>query len=299
MAGRSGELRFLDPTVIGRIGSLELKARTIVEGVLAGLHRSPFRGFSNEFAEYRQYMQGDDLSTLDWKVYARSDRHYVKKYEQETNLACHILLDTSASMGYGSSGLTKFEYGSYVAAALAYLMHHQRDAVGFVGFDDRIVTMMPASSRPGHLRAILLALDRLRLGERSDVSKPLHVLADLLVRRGMIVLISDLLDEPDRVITGLKHLRFKGSDVLVLHVVDHAELTFPFERMARFTDMETQDEVMAVPALVRERYLEELGTLMTRYERELRVVGIDYRLLDTSQPLDFALLAYLSTRARR
>ncbi len=297
--GGGGELRFLDPAVIGRLGTLELKARTIVEGVLSGLHRSPFRGFSNEFAEYRQYMQGDDLSTLDWKVYARSDRHYVKKYEQETNLACHILLDTSASMGYASDGVTKFEYASYLAAALAYLMHRQRDAVGFMAFDYRVAAMLPASARPGHLRSLLLALDGVKLGERSDVSKPLHLLADMMVKRGMVVLISDLLDDPSRVVTGLKHLRFKGSDVLVFHVVDRAERTFPFDRMARFKDMESEDEVMAVPAMVRDEYLKAFGDMTSFYERELRLAGIDYRLLESSQPLDFALLAYLATRAKR
>jgi len=294
----SPELRYLDPAIIARIGSMELKARTVVEGFLAGLHRSPYKGFSIEFAEYRQYMPGDDLSTIDWKIYARSDRYYVKKYEQETNLKCHLLLDVSASMGYGSGGVSKLEYGSYLAASLAYLITKQRDAVGLMAFDESIVSMLPASSRPGHLRAMLGSLAQLKLGRRSDVSKPLHLLAEMLVKRGMVVLVSDLLDEPERVITGLKHLRFKGSDVVVFHVLDTAELTFPFEQATRFTDLETDDEVMAVPALVREQYLTEIRDLIARYERELRQAGIDYQLLETTQPLDFALMAYLSTRSR-
>lgn len=294
----SPELRYLDPTIIARIGSMELKARTVVEGFLAGLHRSPYKGFSIEFAEYRQYMPGDDLSTIDWKIYARSDRYYVKKYEQETNLKCHLLLDVSASMGYGSKEITKLEYGSYLAASLAYLISKQRDAVGLMAFDESIVSMLHASSRPGHLSAMLSSLARLTLGRRSDVSKPLHLLAEMLVKRGMVVLVSDLLDDPERVITGLKHLRFKGSDVVVFHVLDPAELTFPFERASRFTDPETHDEVMAVPAVVRDRYLKEIRDLIARYERELRQAGIDYQLLDTTQPLDFALMAYLSTRSR-
>lgn len=293
-----GELRFLDPEVIGRIGSLELKARTIVEGVLSGLHRSPFKGFSIEFAEYRQYMPGDDLATIDWKVFARSDRHYVKKYEQETNLQCHLLLDVSRSMGYGSGRTTKLDYASHLTAALAYLMTRQRDAVGLMAFDDRLVTSLPASGRPGHLRAILATLDRLQLGSQSDMSKPLHLLAEMLVKRGMVILVSDLLDEPERVIRGLKHLRFKGSDVIVFHVMDPAELTFPFDRATRFKDLETEDEVLAVPSVVREDYLASVKDLIGGYERALRVAGIDYKLLDTSQPLDFALLAYLSVRAR-
>lgn len=292
------ELRFLDPAVIARIGSMELRARTIVEGFLAGLHRSPYKGFSIEFAEYRQYMPGDDLATIDWKVYARSDRYYVKKYEQETNLKCHVLLDVSASMGYTSGPVSKLEYGSYLAAALAYLINKQRDAVGLMAFDDRVVSMLPASSRVGHLPAMLATLAHLGLGRRSDVSKPLHLLAEMLVKRGMVVLISDLLDEPERVITGLKHLRFKGSDVVVFHVLDRAELTFPFDRATRFTDLETDDEVLAVPSTVRADYLSEMQGMIERYERELRVAGIDYQLLDTSRPLDFALMAYLSTRER-
>ena len=291
-------LRYLDPAVVARIGSMELRARTIVEGFLAGLHRSPYKGFSIEFAEYRQYMPGDDLSTIDWKVYARTDRYYVKKYEHETNLECHLLLDVSASMGYASGDVSKLEYGSYLVAALAYLITRQRDAVGLMAFDEAIVSVLHASSRPGHLRAILGTLAATTLGKRSDVSKPLHVLAEMLVKRGLVVLVSDLLDDPARVIGGLRHLRFKGSDVVVFHVLDRAELTFPFERAMRFTDLETGDEVMAVPGLVREQYLKELRDLIALYERELRQAGIDYQLLDTSQPLDFALMAYLSTRGR-
>jgi uncharacterized protein (DUF58 family) len=295
---RSGELRFLDPAVLARLGTLELKARTIVEGFLSGLHRSPFKGFSIEFAEYRQYMPGDDLSTIDWKVYARSDRYYVKKYEQETNLDCHLLLDVSASMAYGSTGVTKLEYGSYLAASLAFLMNRQRDAVGLLTFDEAVVSTLPTSSRPGHLRALLQILTQVTVGTRSDVSKPLHLLAEMLTKRGMVILISDLLDDPEEVIRGLKHLRFRGSDIIVFHVLDTAELTFPFELATRFKDLETSDEVMAVPSLVREDYLKELRGLIARYERELRVVGIDYQLVDTSKPLDFALMAYLANRGR-
>jgi uncharacterized protein (DUF58 family) len=292
------ERLFLDPAVVARLGTLELKARTIVEGFLAGLHRSPFKGFSVEFAEYRQYMPGDDLSTIDWKVFARSDRYYVKKYEEETNLDCHIVLDVSASMAYGSQGLTKHEYASCLAASLGYLMNRQRDAVGLTAFDERIVTMLPASARPGHLRALLLALDRLQLGAETNIADPLHHLAGTLAKRGMVVLISDLLDEPDRVIGGLKHLQFRGTDVIVFHVLDADEIAFPFERPTRFEDLETSDEVLAVPAVVREHYLREINQLIDRYKRELGACGIDYQLLSTAQPLEMALLAYLSTRSR-
>jgi uncharacterized protein (DUF58 family) len=293
------ERQFLDPAVIARLGTLELKARTIVEGFLSGLHRSPFKGFSVEFAEYRQYFQGDDLATIDWKVYARSDRYHVKRFEEETNLDCHLMLDVSGSMGYGSKGLTKLEYGSCLAASIAYLMNRQRDAVGLMAFDDRIVDILPASARPGHLRALLVSLDRLRLGKETDVSKPLHQLAGSLSKRGIVVLISDLLDDPDAVIRGLKHLQFRGTDVIVFQVLDPDEIDFPFERATRFEDLETTEEVMAVPGLVREHYLRQMSGLIDRYKRELGVAGIDHQLLRTTDPLELALLSYLSTRARK
>ena len=289
---------FLDPAVVARLGTLELKARTIVEGFLSGLHRSPFKGFSVEFAEYRQYMPGDDLSTIDWKVYARSDRHYVKKFEEETNLDCHLMLDISGSMAYGSRAMTKFEYGQCLAAALAYLMTRQRDAVGLMAFDESIVNMLPASSRPGHLRAALVTLDRLRLGRETHMDKPLTQLCDALTKRGMVVLISDLLDDPEAVVRGLKHFQFRGADVIVFHVLDPDEIDFPFDRATRFEDLETDEEIMAVPGVVRSHYLKAIGNLIDRYKRDLGAAGIDYMLLPTSTPLEMALLSYLSTRAR-
>jgi uncharacterized protein (DUF58 family) len=299
-AATSRDLRFLDPAVIARLGSMELKARTVVEGFLSGLHRSPYKGFSVEFAEYRQYLPGDDLSTLDWKVFARSDRHYVKKFEEETNLECHILLDVSASMAYrGSAAMSKIEYGSVLAASLAYLMHRQRDATGLIEFDERIRGRLPASARPGHLHAILLALDRVAPGTKSDVGRPLHQLAEALNKRSLVVLISDLLDDPERVVKGLKHLRFRGTDVIVFQVLDPHEIQFPFKGAAKFTDVESADEIVADPSRVREGYLEAMGALRARYEKELKGAGIDFLTLDASKPLDFALLAYLDTRGRR
>jgi hypothetical protein len=232
----AGEARYLDPAIVARLGTIDLKVRTIVEGFLTGLHRSPYKGFSVEFAEYRQYIPGDDLATLDWKVFARSDRHFVKKYEEETNLTCHLLLDVSGSMGYGSGAITKLQYGSYLTGALAYLMNRQRDAFGLIAFDDSIAA--------------------------------------------------------------LKHFRYRGTDVVVFHVLDPYELKFPFEQSARFRDMETAEEVMAVPSAVRQDYLERMQTMIAFYRRELGLAGIDYCLLDTSQPLELGLMAYLMTRRR-
>jgi uncharacterized protein (DUF58 family) len=294
------DVRFLDPAVIARLGSMELKARTVVEGFLSGLHRSPYKGFSVEFAEYRQYLPGDDLSTLDWKVYARTDRHYVKKFEEETNLECHLLLDVSASMAYrGGAAMSKLAYGSVLAASLAYLMNRQRDAAGLIEFDDKITARLPASARPGHLHSILLALEKIVPGARSDVGRPLHQLAEALGKRSLAVLISDLLDDPERVVKGLKHLRFRGTDVIVFQLLDPHELQFPFKGASRFTDVESADEVTAEASKAREGYLEAMASLRAHYEKELRGAGIDFLMLDTSTPLDFALLAYLDARSRR
>ena len=296
----SRDLRFLDPAVIARLGTMELKARTVVEGFLSGLHRSPYKGFSVEFAEYRQYLPGDDLSTLDWKVYARSDRHYVKKFEEETNLECHLLLDVSGSMAYrGAAPMSKIEYGSVLAAALAFLMNRQRDATGLIAFDERIVFRLPAGARPGHLHSLLLALERMEVGKKSDVGRPLHQLAEALMKRSLVVVISDLLDDPEPIVRGLRHLKFRGTDVIVFQVLDPNELTFPFKGSSRFRDLESSEEIITEPTKVRTGYLRELAGLTLRYDRALRGAGIDYVQLDTSQPLDFALLAYLDARSRR
>ena len=296
---RPNELRHLDPAVLARIESLELRARTVVEGFLIGLHRSPFQGFSVEFSEYRQYMPGDDLSTLDWKVFGRSDRFYVKRFEEETNLDCRILLDVSASMAYGSHGVTKHAYAVSLAASLAYLMHRQRDAVGLVAFDDDIAAEVPVSGRPGHLRRVLAALDRLETGRRSDVAKPLTRLAEALARPGLVAVVSDLLDEPEAVLRGLRRLRSRGADVIVLHVLDPAERDFPFRRVTRFRDLETGAEVRTLASRVRAPYRQAMGELIAAYERDLRLADVDYHRLDTSKPLDSALQSYLAARARR
>jgi uncharacterized protein (DUF58 family) len=294
----AGQARYLDPAIVARLGTIDLKAKTIVEGFLTGLHRSPFKGFSVEFAEYRQYLPGDDLATLDWKIYARTDRHVVKKFEEETNVECHILLDVSRSMGYGSHAVSKIEYGSYLAGALAYLMNRQRDAVGLLTFDDRIRELLPCSARPGHLKTVLLALERVSLGVGTDIAKPLADLVQAIRKRGLVVLISDLLDDPDRIIEGLKHFRYRGTDVVVFQVLDPHEISFPFDRAARFRDVESDQEIVAVPAAIRDTYKARLEAMVSNFRTVLGQNGIDYTLLDTSQPLEMALLAYLQTRRR-
>jgi uncharacterized protein (DUF58 family) len=289
----------LDPEIVASLGSMELRARAVVEGFLLGLHRSPWTGFSAEFSEYRQYMPGDDLSTLDWKVYGRSDRFYVKRFEEETNVDCRILLDVSASMSYHSGAVSKLQYGSYLAAALAWLMNRQRDAVGLLTFDEWVVTNVPVSGRPGHLRRILVALEQIEVGRRSNVSQALNALAAAMRRRGVVVLISDLLDDPDSVVAGLRHLKFRGSEVVVFHVLDPAELEFPFERATRFQDLETGRELTTVASEIRDGYVREMKQMSGRYARELRLAGMEYCQVQTVQPLDAALREYLATRSRR
>lgn len=296
---RPGELRFLDPAVIARLASLELRARTIVEGFISGLHRSPLKGFSVEFAEYRQYFPGDDLSTIDWKVFARTDRHVVKKFEEETNLKGYLLVDVSRSMAYGSGPLTKLEYASTLAACLAYLMQKQRDAAGLATFDERIRTVVAPGTRPGHLNALMHALSSVTVGTATNAGLALNQLAETVRKRGLVVLISDLFDDPARVVKGLKHLRHRGCDVLVFHVLDNAELTFPFDRPVRFKDLEDASELLTHPARVRDAYLAAVTEFIATYRRELGAAGIDYQVLDTSQPLDQALLTYLATRGKR
>ena len=292
------EISFLDPKVLASISNLELRARTAVEGFLTGLHKSPHRGFSVEFTDYRHYNLGDDIRHIDWKVFARSGKYYIKQYEDETNVRCHIMLDCSASMGYGSEGITKLEYGRTLASALAYFMTGQRDAVGLITFDDKIGEYLPSRYRQGHMMQILRTLANVKLGERTSLARPISDLAFSLHRKGMVILISDLLDDEETVVKGLQHLRFKGNDVIVFHIMDNAELTFPFDRISEFEDAESHETLAVAPQAIRESYLDQLEYFCSFYRRKCQASGIDYCLLNTSKPLDIALSSYLSKRAK-
>jgi uncharacterized protein (DUF58 family) len=290
----------LDFDVLARISNMQLLAKVVVEGFLLGLHRSPYRGFSVEFAEHRQYSAGDEIRFIDWKVYAKTDRYYVKQFEEETNLACHIILDASNSMNYRSGGKhpAKLEYAVRLTACLAYFIMNQRDAVGLAVFDRRIRELLPARVRHSHLQRILASLDGLKPGGETDIAGPLHDLAESVKRRGLVILISDLLDDPDRILSALQHFRFAGHDLLVFHVMDPAELTFPFETMTEFTDLETGQKTLVSPDGMRPVYLDELGRFLTRVEKGCVDLKADYKLMDTSKPLDLALSEYLYRRSR-
>jgi uncharacterized protein (DUF58 family) len=290
--------RFLAPEVLARISSLELLARTVVEGFISGLHRSPFTGFSTEFAEYRQYMPGDDLRYLDWKLLGRTDRYYIKKYRADTNSQCHILLDASGSMRYATGTVTKLQYAQFVGASLAYLINRQQDAVGLVAFDEAIRTHVPAHARTGHMRTIFGRMEQLEPGNETRVSPVLHQIAERLTRRGIIVLVSDLYDDAEALIGALQHLRFKGNDVIVFQVLDKNELAFDFTEPVLLEDAETEEQLHVLPDVLAEGYRAKINEHVTRLREGCARNKVDYELLTTDQPLDHALFSFLAKRAR-
>jgi uncharacterized protein (DUF58 family) len=290
--------RFIDPAVLTRISSLELVARTVVEGFVAGLHRSPHLGFSVNFAEYRPYRPGDDIRKIDWKVFARLDRFFVKEFEGETNTSIHLLLDCSRSMAYRNRGIRKLEYGQFLAASLGYFAFKQRDGVGFVAYDDQVRDFVPARGSMGHLNIVLHAIERTRPADRTEFLKPLADVAERLRRRGIVVVVSDLYDEPTRVMDGLRRLSYRGNDVIVFHLLDPAELDFDFAGSAQFVDMETGAEMHVVPEILKPEYRRIVREQTAYYERECQKERIDYALLDTGAPLDRALFTYLLRRER-
>ncbi len=288
--------RYLDPKVLGKLEHLDLKARLIVEGFISGLHKSPFHGFSVEFAQHREYAPGDDVRRIDWKVFARSDRHYIKEYEEETNLVCYVLLDISESMRYASGELSKLDYGCYIAASLFYLMLRQRDSVGLVLFDDHVRRIIRDSSNPGHRLQLTHALEDIQPEGRTDFGQVLDHMTGQVRRRGMIVLISDLFGDPGRLLAGLKHLRHRRHEVIVLHLLDDDELEFPFQQLTLFKGMEGYPQLFTEPRALRDAYLEELNRFCDRIRHECLDHRIDYQRLNTSDPLDVALSSYLATR---
>ena len=291
--------RFLDPEMLARLGSLELLARAVVEGFMSGLHRSPFTGFSTEFTEYRQYNPGDDLRYLDWRLLARTDRYFIKKYRADTNTQCHLLIDTSASMNYAhASQVTKLQYAQFLAASLAYLLNRQQDAVGLVGFADKIHTHVPARNRTGHMRTIFGNLSMLEAGGETHLAASLHQLAEILTRRGIVVVISDFYDQPDRLGESFQHLRFKGHDTVAFQVLDQNELDFDFnDAVLLLEDAETQEQMPVLPDVVMDGYRERMQRHVDEMRRCAASNNVDYELLTTKQPLDFALLSFLSRRA--
>ncbi|MXY29462.1 DUF58 domain-containing protein [Candidatus Poribacteria bacterium] len=319
MQSQSEGRRFLNPSILARIGNLELIAKFVVEGFISGLHKSPYHGFSVEFAQYRQYMPGDDTKHIDWKAYARTDRYYIKQFEEETNLNCYLLLDTSESMAHpiddvpetdatdqGTLGqtLTKLQYSSYLIGSLAYFMAKQRDAIGFAYFDDTLHQYFPARSSTSHLHSILLTLETLQTAKATRMGMPLHQVAERLTKRGLVLFISDLYDENhEEVISGLEHLRYEGHEVIVFHVLAQQEIDFTnfetgrsSEALIRFIDSENDNEIITTPQAIQESYLNNFNAFLDTYRLALRQADIDYNLITTATPIDFALASYLAKR---
>jgi uncharacterized protein (DUF58 family) len=287
---------FLDPVVLARIDNLELLARTVVDGFINGLHRSPYLGLSIDFAEHRPYMPGDDIRRIDWRVFGRTDRFYVKQFEADTNANFLVLLDISRSMDYASEGISKLDYARYLAACLSYFSRQQRDRVGLATFADDIVELVPPSAK--HLDVVLHTIDRITPGGTGVLEGPLLKVAEVLKRRSIVAVISDFYHEPQTVQRAMSYLRNKGNDVLAFHVLDPAEIDFPFEGPVHFEDLETGDTIPVVPEQQRQRYRQLVRVHLDELSRVLIEGRVDYFLFDTSQPLDYALFTYLSRRER-
>jgi uncharacterized protein (DUF58 family) len=288
--------RFLHPETIKRISRLELRARHVVEGLLSGMHRSPYFGQSVEFLQHREYVAGDDLRHVDWKVWARQDRLYVKQFEEETNLRCMLLVDVSNSMRYGRGAMNKYEYACTVASCLAYLVLRQQDSVGCAAFDETIRRSTQLLTKRTHLLSIIEALNVSEPRDKSDIYKVFHQIAENYTRRGMMIVVSDLLSDPESLLKGLKLLRQRGHDVMVLHILDDDELDFNFSGPMRFEGLESVDFLNCNPRALREGYLEALGEFLDTVRRNCARNTIDYSLIRTSDPLDAALASFLSRR---
>jgi uncharacterized protein (DUF58 family) len=293
----TNDKNYFDPKVLAGISNLALRARWVVEGLLSGVHKSRAKGFSVEFEEHREYAPGDEIRRIDWKAFGKFDRYFIKEYEDETNLRAYLLLDGSASMNYASDGITKFDYGCTLTASLAYLILKQQDAAGVVTFSNRIESFVPPRAKRDYLMQILHALENRGPAGETNVGKILDELAGQIKRRGLIILVSDLLDEPEQVLKGLRQFRFKGNDVIVFHLLDPAEMELPFEGNILFEDLEAANlEVIADPRAIRATYKQVVQEFITEMRKQCHDNAIDYQLISTATPLDQALASYLSWR---
>ena len=293
----NGEKNYFDPKVLAGISNLYLRARWVVEGMMSGVHRSRSKGFSVEFEEHREYSPGDEIRRIDWKALGKFDRYFIKEYEEETNLRAYLLLDASGSMDYASDGISKYDYGCTLTASLAYLILKQQDAAGIVTFSNRIEAFIPPRAKRDYLTQILHALENRGPAGETNVGKILEDIAGQLKRRGLVILISDLLDDAEQVLKGLRLFRFKGNDVIVFHLLDQAELDLPFDGNILFEDLEeTSLRVIADPRAIRQAYRQVVSEFVTQMRKACHDNAIDYQLISTATPLDKALASYLSWR---
>ena len=291
-------VHILTPDIISRLNNLSLKARFVVEGFIVGLHKSPYHGFSVEFSEHRAYGVGDEIRHVDWKLWGKTDRFFIKQFEEETNLKSYLLVDQSLSMTYKSIKMTKLEYAQILAASLGYLMLKQQDAVGLTLFDDRIRVNIPARSKRSHLNIILSQMQNINAGPETTIAPVLHKTAEAIKKRGLIILISDLFDDPDKVLSGLQHFRYKGHEVIVFHVLDPQELTLDFTQRTRFRDMESGEEIVTDPWHIQSDYQKSMEQFCDYIKSNCRQKNIDYVQISTDLPLDMALSEYLIKRKR-
>ena len=291
--------RFLDPATLATISSLDLVAKTVVDGFVAGLHRSPDFGFSQEFAEYRAYVQGDDLRHVDWNVYARTDRTYLKRYRGETNSQLLVLLDTSASMGFSSTKMNKMDYARFVAASLVYMAKLQRDAAGLIIFDEDVKNYIPPSTRQGQLFRLLHAIEAATVGTHTDFTKPFAHFQQFLHRRGIVIVLSDFYEKPETIVKTVEPLRFHGNEVVLFHVLDPQEIAPKFRDSVLLFDMETKSSMEVSPEYARTEYRQKMAAHLEALRDQAKSAGLDYFLMDTSRPLDEGLREYLSLRQRR
>ena len=293
---RRSSKNLLSSGIINKIDSLALRAKLVVEGFLAGLHKSPYHGFSVEFAEHRPYEYGDDVKYIDWKLWAKTDKLFIKQFEEETNLKCYILLDRSKSMKYASDKLSKFEYSKSLAASLAYLMIKQQDAVGLSTFDNKINLTIPPKTKPNHFNLIAQTLHNAKTGNTTKVSNVLHVLAQSIKKRGLIILISDLVDSHEDIMNGLKHFRYKGHEVIVFHILDPKEIDLNFNESVKFIDLESDESIITDPRQVKAAYQKEIKDLVASYKNQCRKNKIDFINISTSDSLENSLINYLIKR---
>jgi len=290
--------KYLQPETVAKLDNMELRARLVVEGYIIGQHKSPYHGFSVEFAEHRAYGPGDEIRHVDWKLYGKTDRYYVKQYEEETNLKAYILLDTSRSMKYTSSKITKLDYASYMSAALSYLMLNQRDGVGLILFDEKIKKYIPPRSTPSHLNTVLKQLEKPKFGADTAIGSVLHEMAERIKKRGLVILISDLMDDQNSILSGLKHFRHNKQEIILFHILDRKELEFDFSARTRFRDMERGTQLTTEPWQIKESYKERISALQEKYKRKCREQLIDYVPIFTDQNLDLVLNSYFKKRQK-
>jgi uncharacterized protein (DUF58 family) len=292
--------KYLNPRTLASLQGLDLQARMVVEGYVAGMHKSPYHGFSVEFAEHREYVAGDDIRHIDWKVWSKTDKYYLKQYEEETNLLTYLLLDTSESMGYASDGnVTKLQYAQFVAAALAYLVLQQQDSVGLATFDDQVRRYLRPSGQTSHLKELFHIMDVSPARQKTEMASIFHDLAERFKKRGVVVILSDLFDDVPRILSGLRHFRHRRHEVIVFHILDPAEIEFSFRETTLFKGLEGLPEVLTEPYALRRAYQTEVGNFIRDLKKGCQMINIDYVPLRTDQELDTPLSSYLASRSTR